>query len=172
MSDKEIEIKLTYEDRTAVEEKLVSLGAKKLEPTSLADIYYSLTATSMENVNDIVRIRNKNGKCELTLKGKCKDTDGVWERVELNVGIDNPETMSKMLDMLNFSLLKENASSRQAWMLDDVEVMFIDFTKPAPLSLLEVEGPSAEKVESVVAKLGPLVKKAGEEIFASFDKKK
>ncbi|MFH1561754.1 MAG: hypothetical protein ABID04_04240 [Patescibacteria group bacterium] len=77
--------------------------------------------------------------------------------------------MIEILLSLGCSLIKENFSTREIWRKGKIQFEFIDFSKPAELELIEVEGPSKSAVESVVKNLGKLVNVVGEEIFAVFD---
>ena len=164
----EIEIKLKYKDREAVTNLLKQLGAKLREKYELHDTYFGFQK-DMSHKHTLIRIREKNKACELTLKGKCETKEHIWKRVELTTSIGNPEDMSEMLTHLGVSKIKENASLREIYDLDDLEIAFIDFTKPAKLSLLELEG-SEEKINEVLNKLGNSVEKVGEEVFSEFDK--
>ena len=168
----EIEIKLTYKDARAVEKKLEEMGIKKEETIELCDRYYSLTGDSMENTNELVRIRKKGEKIELTLKGKCKDENNVWTREEINVSIGDMESMHKILLKSGYKMIKENASVRSFWRTKDVEVTFITYSIPAHLEMIEVECSSNNDIQKILKGLGKLVKVAGEELFSVFDKKK
>lgn len=168
---KEIEIKLTYKNAKAVEERLRTLNLKKEETIDLCDRYYSQTGDSMENTNELVRIRKKGDKIELTFKGKCQDENNVWTREEINVLINDMESMHKILLKSGYNMIKENASVRSYWRAENIEVVFITYSKPAHLEMIEVEGSTDEEIQSVLEGLGDTVEKAGEELFSVFDKK-
>ena len=167
----EIEIKLTYKDAEAVEKKLENLGIKKEETIDLCDRYYSQTGDSMENTNELVRIRKKGDKIELTFKGKAKDENNVWTREEINVSIGDMESMHTILLRSGYKMIKENASVRSFWRSENAEVVFITYSKPAHLEMIEVECPNNEEIQKVLEGLGDTVEKAGEELFSVFDKK-
>lgn len=166
---KEIEIKLTFKDRNAVLSRLKELGAVFKDKYDLEDYYFSITGTDMSNINDLLRIRKKGNKQELTLKGKCETAGNVWERIEINSPIGDYEAVLKMFDYLKLNKLSINKSSREFWDLNDCEIVFSDIIYPAEISFIEVEGPTKEKVEEVVGLLGNLVNEAGEEIFRRLD---
>ena len=166
---KEIEVKLTYEDKDRVIEKLKEIGAVFREKYILEDYYFSLTGTDMSNTNELLRIRKKGDKQELTFKGKIENEGNIWERVELNSGIEDADTVLKIFELLKLNNLSTNKSSREFWDLGDVEFVFSDITYPADISFLEIEGPTSEKVQETLDKLGDTVKEAGEEIFQKLD---
>lgn len=62
-------------------------------------------------------------------------------------------------------------SVRKSWKGKDIEVIFIKYSKPAKLEMIEIESDNKENIREVIDKLGGLVKEAGEELFLLFDKK-
>jgi len=166
---KEIEIKLVFDERRVIVNRLKELGAILKEKYLLEDYYYSVKGTNMSNTNDLLRIRKKGNKQELTFKGKCETKGAVWERVEINCPIENYTDILKIFDYLKFNKLSVNKSSREIWILGNCEIVFSDITYPAKVSFLEIEGPSKEGVENLTSLLGGLVRPAGEEIFKKLD---
>ncbi|MBS3134573.1 class IV adenylate cyclase [Candidatus Woesearchaeota archaeon] len=165
----EIEVKLKYEDKNAIVTKLHELGAKSEEKYRLDDIYFSQEHTDMSNAHDLIRIRTKRDKSELTFKGKCETDDKIWKRVELSTGVDDADSLLKIFKYLKFHEISKNKSIRELWKLGNVEVMFVDFIEPHSLKFIEIEGPSKEKVQKVIDKFGDLVTEVGEESFKKFD---
>ena len=152
---KEIEAKLTYIDRAQLTGILKQLGCTKRESVGLKDIYYSPDGDRMDNVKTILRIREITGKpTELTYKGPCPKDKGVWERTEITTEISSPNEMQEILNNLRMNLIKTNETAREYWELDDLEIVFMDFIKPQKLEIIEIEGPSKEKVESFIHELG------------------
>ena len=165
----EIEIKLKYEHKQKLIEKLEEIGAKLKKKETLEDTYFSLDHTDMSNTHDLIRIRKKNGKAELTFKGKCETESDIWKRIELNTEINDPDMMTKILEYLHFNTLLQNKSQREYWTLDNVEIVFIDLVKPLRLSWIEIEGPSEGKIQRILDKLGNDVEKIGEDFFKKLD---
>jgi predicted adenylyl cyclase CyaB len=167
---KEIEAKLTYTDRGKLCQRLGELGCKKRESVKLVDTYYSPDGDRMDNVKTILRIREISGKpTELTYKGPCPKDKTVWERTEITTEISSPQEMREILDNLQLNLVKSNETAREYWELDDFEIVFMDFIKPKKLEIIEIEGPTTEKVEQFIVDLGSLVEVVGEEVFKTFD---
>jgi len=166
--NKETEIKLKYKNKNQIINIIKKLGAKFNEKYELHDTYFSFHK-DMSNKHEIVRIREKGNSSELTFKGKCKSKGNVWKRVELTCKIDNPQIMCEILVNLGLSRIKENMSLREIYLLNGIEIAFIDFTKPSKLSLIEIEG-SQDKIKRIINKLGKSVKEVGEEAFRKFDK--
>ena len=167
MKDCEIELKLKYRNRKKVIAKLKEMGAKFKENYELHDTYLSFHK-KMSNEHELVRIREKGQKKELTFKGKCEDKNHVWKRTEITAKIVDSDKISEILLNLGLNKIKENQSIREIFMLGDLEITFIDFIKPSKISLIELEG-TEEEIEQAVTKLGDLVERAGEEAFKIFD---
>lgn len=166
---KEIEVKLTYKDRNIVINKLKEIKAVFREKYVLEDHYYSMNGKDMSNSNELIRVRKKGDKSELTFKGKCENQSNIWERVELTTSLGNPESMLKILESLKFNKLSVTKSNREIWNLDDVEIAIIEIFYPANIDFIEIEGPTKEKVEKTLNLMGKTVKEATEEIFKHLD---
>ncbi len=102
MKNKEIEVKLNYNNRAEVIRRIVSLGGKKKEKFFLEDVYFGTPGSTMSNRNNIVRVRTKiSGKSsfsEITFKGNCKDKKGIWERNEINVSDSDGNVAKQILN--------------------------------------------------------------------------
>jgi len=167
----EIEIKLTFKDKSAVVKRLKALKYVLKEKFVLHDRYYGSPDTGMENTNTLVRVREKGDKSELTLKSSCKDNKNVWTREEINVGIDDAGCTQAVLLRLGLVMIKENKSEREIWKKNGVEFMFIEYSKPSKLEMIELEAADEKKIHSALYDFRDLVKEAGEELFKSFDRK-
>ena len=167
---KEIEIKLLFKNQ----KKIISMfgsSVKFQKRINLHDTYYGPKNSDMSNKHSLVRIREeKNGKAELTYKGKAKDKKNIWHRIELNTNIGSPEVMKKILNKLGFEQISEYKNEKEYYNYQGLEICFAKFTLPAKLTLMEIEGENETKIRSLVVKLGDNVKEVGEEIFAVFDK--
>lgn len=168
----EIEIKLTYINKPEIVEQLKKWGFHLAKITEINDIYFGLDDKTMSNKNKLFRIRNVDGKMEVTLKDSLVDNNGVWSRREINVGIDNVDATTAILESLGCEFIKENRSKREIWKKDNISFEFISFSVPAVLDLIEVEAEDETEINQIVSDLGGLVAKAGEDIFSVFDKKK
>jgi len=165
----EIEVKLKFDDKDKILSKLKELGATFREKYELSDTYFSLEHTDMKNAHDLVRVRKKGEKSELTFKGKCETESNVWKRIELTTSLGDSETMLQILGYLKFNKILENKSLREYWMIGDTEIAFISLLHPVKLEFIEIEAPSEEKVNKVLKELNGLVEIVGEEYFKKID---
>lgn len=168
----EIEVKLLYNSRTKILSWLKKNKFKLAEKKEIKDSYYGVGQNSMSGISSFYRIRNIVGVfTELTLKDSFQQEDGIITRREINVTIDDPEKMAIILTSLGSNLFKEHASKREIWENGQVQFELIDYYRPTNLSLIEIEGPNNEVIQSLIDNLGDEVKVAGDEIFSAFDKK-
>jgi len=166
--EKEIEIKLTFKNKEEVLSKLKT--AKFVKKVAIHDVYYG-TGENMSNSNSLTRIRDIEGEeIELTFKSKAQDNNNVWHRVELTTIISSADTMGKILSHLNLNKISEYQNIKEYYDVDGLEIVFADFTLPAKLIFMEIEGESEEEIRKILSILGDSVKEAGEEIFDVFDK--
>lgn len=167
----EIEVKLKYKNKKEIINWLKQNGFKLSGKKEIRDSYYGLS-NELSNKNSFYRLRNITGVLtELTLKDSFMDKGGIWLRREINIKIDDFEKMATVLISLGCNLIKEHSSKREIWKKDKVEFMFVDFYRPAKLSLIEIEGPNKETVQELVELLDNKVEIVGEEFFSVFDKK-
>lgn len=165
----EIEVKLKFEDKDKILSKLKELGATFREKYELSDTYFSLEYTDMKNAHDLVRIRKKGEKSELTFKGKCETESNVWKRIELTTSLGDSQAMLQILGYLKFNKILENKSIREYWMIGDTEIAFISLLHPVKIEFMEIEAPTEEKVKEVLSELNGLAEVVGEEYFKRID---
>ncbi len=99
--NKEIEIKLKYSDESKLLDKLNSLKATHKDTFEIIDCYYAKNGETMRTAEKLLRIRTKKGISELTYKGKRETESNIWERVEINVPIKEPEKMNLILENID-----------------------------------------------------------------------
>ncbi|MFH0937599.1 MAG: CYTH domain-containing protein [Candidatus Daviesbacteria bacterium] len=168
----EIEVKLTYSNRAKIITWLKQNKFKLAKKKEIRDSYYSLGQNSMSGINSFYRVRDVVGAfTELTLKDNFQENNGIMARREINVTIDDPNKIAIILTSLGCSLFKEHFCKREIWENRQVQFEFIDYYKPAKLSLIEIEGPDNEVIQTLIDDLGDKVKVADDEIFSAFDKK-
>ncbi len=165
----EIEVKLKFQDKEKVISRLKEIGAKFKEKYELEDSYFNLTHKDMKNTHDLLRVRKKGNKSELTFKGKVENNSDTWKRIEINTEIKDPEARIKILDYLKFTKIMENKTTREYWELNDTEIAIISIKKPAEIDFIEIEGKNEEIINGVLDKLKPLVEVIGEDYFKKID---
>jgi|SRR3989344_8406150 len=165
---KEIEIKLKCKDENALRDKIKSLG-KHTETYEIIDCYYGKEGENMKTAKNLLRIRTKNGKSELTYKGK-KETDGdILERVEINVTIGDSEKMEFVLKSLGLKRILKNRTIREYWNIKGTELGIMKILEPAEIDFVEIEGKTKEDVEKVTDLFKGILEPIGKDYFKKLD---
>ena len=129
----EIEQKFAIADRTALEERLRSLGAKELGQVEQADQYFNHPARDFAQTDEALRIRRVGRASFVTYKGpKLDQTTKSRRELELPLGSDETTAVqfAEMLVALGFRPVAEVRKSRRefeaAWNGRQIEVALDD----------------------------------------------
>jgi adenylate cyclase class IV len=168
MKNKEIEIKLLFSDKKKIVSKLEP-RIRFLKSVKVLDKYYSFS-NFIKNKSDFFRIRIIDKKAELTYKGRSKNKNGIIKKTELTSEISSSEAIEVILKKAGLEKRSEHRSEKEYWALDDIEIVFVKFIKPAKLIFMEIEGPSKNKIENVLKKIEDCVSIMEESDFNVFDR--
>ncbi len=166
---KEIEIKLKYNDEKAFRDKLKTLKAKVTQTYEIIDCYYAKEGENMKNAQNLLRVRTKKEESELTFKGKRETESDVWERVEINVPIQKPENMGRILNEIGFKLIRKNRTVREYFLLKNTEIVIVKIIEPAKINFVEIEGKTAESVGKVAGLFKGVLEPIGDDYFSAMD---
>jgi len=161
----EIEVKLKYTNKSAIIKWLNNNGFKLNKTVSLTDYYFGQNHKSMNDINDLYRIRKSNNNIELTLKTKISGNK-ITKRNEINVKINDVTAAKKILTNLGCKLIKTNVSKKEIWQKDKTIFEFIKNIKPQKIHFIEVEASSEKAIREIILSLNKYVKPIGEEIFS------
>ncbi len=166
---KEIEIKLKYTDEKSLRERLTKVGAKPTQTYEIVDIYYAKKGETMKTTETLLRIRTKKSISELTFKGKKETTSNVWERVEINVPISEPDKMELILHNLGLHRILKNRTLREYWDINGVELGIMKIIEPAKVEFVEIEGKTKEVVEEATKLFEGVLEPIGKDHFKEID---
>lgn len=166
---KEIEIKLKYKDEKALRSKLAALKSTHTETYEVSDIYYAKEGENIKNAENLLRIRTKKGVSEITLKGKIEKTGNIWERVEINVPIGEPEKMKLILEHLGLKCIFKNRAIREYWDVNGTELGIMKIFEPAKVEFVEIEGKTKEAVEKATKLFEGVLEPIGKDHFKKLD---
>lgn len=150
---REIEAKFRVEERAALEEKLHALGAKEGALEDESNLLLDDDLLSLRRAGRALRVRVVNGRGVLTFKGPASFDGGVKSRLELESGVDAPESVLALLDALGYRPRFRYEKRRTPWRFADPSrpLVVIDET---PLGLFaEIEG-EAGAVRALASELG------------------
>ena len=153
----EIEAKFRVADRPAFEARLAALGAVPGAREDEVNLLLDDDDGSLRSRGCALRVRTVGGRGLLTYKGPASFDGGVKARLELETGVDAPESLLPLLDALGFRPRFRYDKRRTPW-------RFVDAARPlvvvdeTPLGLFaEIEGEAAA-VRILAAELGVVEK--------------
>lgn len=142
----EIEATFIEINKNKLREKIKSLGGKLLQPEMLMRrVIFDLPGS-----NRFARVRDEGNKIVMTYK--CHHDNTLLGTEEINVEVNDYDSTIDFLKAVGLEAKAVQETLREEWELDGVE-LDID-TWPWIPTYVEIEGPSAEAVESVAQKLG------------------
>lgn len=156
---KETEIKILGIDRKAVEERLVSLGAKKVFDDEIHALYYDFTNTALQNSGCALRLRLEGAKSVLSLK-KFVESKEAKIREEHEIEVSDFNAMKYLLESLGLKAWLEIKKHRTSYKLGGAQVE-LDKHHDAYAYIpqfLEIEGHDIETIYACAELLGFTVK--------------
>ncbi|AQT68300.1 putative adenylyl cyclase CyaB [Anaerohalosphaera lusitana] len=151
----EIEAKIKVAELASFAEKLKDAGAAFKQAERHHDSYFIDKGDGLSKSDRGLRLRQLDADGErsvfLTYKGP-RQGGPFKSREELEVRVDDFETMSAMLVSLGFEKTLEFEKKRRVWLLDGCEVCLDEL--PVLGSFVEIEGPEEKAISGVLAKMG------------------
>lgn len=150
----EIEAKLKVESLEDVKRKLVDLGAEFLAEQLQRDYYFDDKERTLTKTDNCLRLRREmvgdSDKFFLTYKG-AKEKNQFKKRQEIDIEIENPDSMEKMLTALGYNRVLVVEKKRRTWRYRDCLVALDEL--PLLGEFVEIEGPDDEKISDVQKEL-------------------
>jgi predicted adenylyl cyclase CyaB len=151
----EVEVKILEIDRQSIEEKLLSLGAKKVFDAEVHSLYYDNDSKVIRKAKGALRLRRKGKESVLTFKHHKED--GIAKvRFEEEVEVSDFDTMRSILNAIGFSSWLEMRKHRTTYECDGVYFeldRYADKYEFIP-EFLEIEGPDISSIFKYVKLLG------------------
>jgi len=150
---REIEAKFRVPDRRGLEARLAALGAAAGELEYEVNVLLDDDGMTLRASGQALRVRTANGRGVLTFKGPASFEGGVKSRLELESGVEAPETVLALLEALGFGPRFRYEKRRTPWRFADPArpLVVVDET---PLGLFaEIEG-EAGAVRVLALELG------------------
>lgn len=151
----EIEVKILEVDRERLEDKLKSMGARKVFDGEISALYFDFEDKSIRKANDIMRLRKAGNKTFLTFKGFLHNK-GAKVREELEVEVADFEIAKRILESLGMHTYKSISKHRISYALENVHFEFDKYTgeySSIP-EFLEIEANDEETIYKFAAMLG------------------
>ena len=148
--NRELEVKIHIADKSALEEKLIRVGAKLIKPRQFEhNLIFDTPDEDFRKMDRVLRLR-KDDCVRLTLKEHARYDAGVKDRREIEFEVDDYDAAQDFLEGLGFQVRLIYEKYRSSYHLGDVEIVvdvmpFGDF--------IEIEGPDAETIQATTASL-------------------
>lgn len=151
----EIEVKILEIDRDSVLARLQELGAKKSFDGEMLALFYDKNDENIAKKGDVLRLRKEGETTVLTYK-KFVSQDGAKIMEEYETSVGDVSQMRKILALLNFEEKKKTRKFRTQYDLGDTHIVIDDYQDELARipEFIEIEAPSLERMEEVVALLG------------------
>lgn len=168
----EVEMKFPVADMTALEARLVKLGATVSAAQSEVDVYFAHPARDFARTDEALRIRRKGEANFITYKGPKLDATTKTRReidLPLPAGEEAAQTWTGLLTALGFSVAGEVRKSRRkahvVWQSRRVEVSLDEVEGLGQFAELElvVEPAGVEAAKSCIASLADALGLQGSE---------
>lgn len=151
----EIEVKIIDINRKEIEEKLASLGAKKIFDDILYAFIFDFEDNRFQKDTSSLRIRKEGEESILNFK-KLISSEEVKFCKEYEVKVSDFNVMKKILEILGLKIKFKYKKHRTSYALEGVKFEidnYLDMYKFIP-EFLEVETKDAKTLEKYVKKLG------------------
>lgn len=152
---KEVEIKILGIDRIALEEKLVSLGAKKVFDDEIHALYYDFPDDAIRRKGCALRLRREGKKSVFTLKKDLESTEAKI-REEHEIEVSDFNGMKHLLETLGMNAWLEVKKHRTSYKFRGVRFeidAYHDAYSYIP-QFLEIEGHDIETIYAYAELLG------------------
>lgn len=149
----EIETKILNIDAEKIKEKLVSLGANKIQDTRLIVDWYRFKGVKEGEDAWFLRIRsNLKGKHEVTWKARSEILGTARKHKEINFLIGEPEKLADLFEELGLEKYAHQEKDRVSFSYKDWQFDIDQYPKmPA---FLEIEGKDEENIKEAIKLLG------------------
>lgn len=148
----EIETKVLEINIEEIVQKLLDLGAEKIQEVLLKVDWFSLPGIDKDNQPWFLRVRSySTGKIEVTWKGDL-EVLGVSRKVkEINISVDDHDKMRMLFEAIGLVCYAHQEKKRVSFTLDTAQ--FDIDTYPGMPTYLEIEAGSEEEITNIIKKL-------------------
>ena len=149
----EIETKVLGINANEIKNKLLTLGAQKIQETRLSVDWYQAKGEKEGTASWFLRIRsNSEGKHEVTWKGDAQTIGIAKVRREINFHIEEPEKVADLFKELGLEKYGHQEKDRVSFALKDWHFDIDQYPNMSPY--LEIEGTSEEHLKEGIKLLG------------------
>lgn len=139
--------RLTAKQREEVRARLPEIGAKREGEEFEVNTLY--TGDAIELGQAVLRLRRIDDRAVLTYKERLGTRTDIKEQLELETGVDNPDAIEFILEVLGYYPAVVYEKRRETWRLDATEIVVDEL----PFGLfMEIEG-AEENIRDIESRL-------------------
>lgn len=147
----ETEVKLRVADPAAARSAVRGIGAVLATERHFEDnVLLDDEGRGLAGAGSVLRVRRAGGVGTLTFKGPRRIRDGVKSREEIELSVQDPESLQDVLERVGLRPVFRYQKYREAYRLGELEIV-IDETPIG--TFLEIEGPEHE-IHAAAERLG------------------
>lgn len=149
-SDQEIEVKFYIADLDQIEQKLIQFKATLLQERCFeSNLRFDAPNNSLQKQRHVLRLR-KDTQNILTFKGAAEEGKNVSIRQEIEVVVDDFDTMRQILEALDYRVVMEYEKFRTTYSFENCLVVLDELPYG---SFIEIEGPDGKSIQEIAQKL-------------------
>jgi adenylate cyclase, class 2 len=149
-SGQEIEVKFYVNQLEPLADRLEEAGYRLAEArVHEVNLRFDTPERELTDARKVLRLR-KDRRIHLTFKGPGVDEEGVRRRQELEMTVSSFDTARSFLEALGYEISFIYEKHRTTYALEDI-VIALDETPMG--KFLEIEGPTAEKIQQAARQL-------------------
>lgn len=149
---REIELKILNVNEKDVENKLLSLGAKKRADVIVKEKIFDFDDRRITKNKDLFRLREIGEKVELTYKDSKKENSEFLDHEETETEIKDFKSILKIIEKIGLKIIREREKRRISFILDNIKIEIDKY--PEIPAYIEIESSDKEKIIKLVEKLG------------------
>jgi len=149
-TDQEIEVKFYIADLKQIQEKLINLNASLLQERVFeSNLRFDFPNKRLQKQRQVLRLR-KDTQNILTYKGAAEEGKMVSVRQEIEVVVDDFNTMRQILESLGYLVVMEYEKYRTTYQYGNCLVVLDELPYG---NFIEIEGPDGKRIQEVSQKL-------------------
>jgi adenylate cyclase class 2 len=151
-SGQELEVKFYQPNLSALEERLVAIGAVLIQPRiHEVNLRFDTPLGELSRTFRVLRLR-QDTEARVTYKGPGEEQDGVRRRQELEFAVSDFTAARAVFEALGYQVILMYEKYRTTYSLDDEVLVALDEMPYG--NFVEIEGPDGESIHAAAVKLG------------------
>lgn len=146
MKNQELEVKYYVQNLTAIEQRLIDLSAKRVQPRTFEiNLRFDTPQRDLSKNFRVLRLR-KDTAARMTFKGPASGLEGVRVRQEIEFVVEDFDAARDFLEALGYQVSMGYEKYRTVYDIGDVHITLDELPYG---DFVEIEGPDPESILAV-----------------------